>query len=459
MKRIARTFLLLEPLLIALIVYAFWFADANRTLTLLLLAPILLARWVAYHRLFTLLPITILMLLFIALGVINQLFSPSPFHWAAYPIGIPALHWSTNLNWGWITLGCAVMGVALFMFFVEHARTRGSLDGILLASAVLGLVVGVLALGATQWNDKSTGMEFITRLLPKINWFPGAQGGFNANEIAGALAWLTPLMAGLALYRWRWPILRLTTALAFWLLLLALFLGQSRFAIAGVVVALAGVIFLLIPAGRWRTLALLGLALLIVAEVAVAKNIFSPPEPTAIAGVAGRDEMSIAGRFDIWRSALAIIHDYPLTGVGLNLFRAAPVRARYPAPAYDKTVLPHAHNEFLQVGADLGIPGMIVFIAWYAVIAYMLIQTWRQGDRSARVVAVATGAGLLAHAAFGMGDAIALWDRFIFVFWWLFGIAGAQYVVVRFRATAPTAISTEIPAQSVTTQPQQSLLS
>ncbi len=186
MNRIARMFLLIEPLLVAIIVYSYWFADANRTLALILVVPIFVARWMAYRRLFTLLPLTFLMLLFIALGVINQYVSP--YHWGAATVSIPALHWSASIGWGWVTLGCPIMGLALFLFFVEHARTRGSLDGIVLATSVLGLVVGALALGATQWNDKSTGLGFVTHLLPTINWFPGARGGFNANEIAGALA-------------------------------------------------------------------------------------------------------------------------------------------------------------------------------------------------------------------------------------------------------------------------------
>ncbi len=456
MRQAARTFLLIEPLFVAAIVYSYWFADANRTLTLLLLIPILLARWLAYGRLFTLLPITVLALLFIGFGVLTQYVSPSPYHWAPGLISVPALGLNVSLGWGWIFLGCPVMGLALLIFFVEHARTRGSMDGVLLASAVLALLVAALALGATQWNEKSTQLAFITRLLPRIKWFPGAQGGFNANEIAGALAWLTPLMAGLAFYRGRWPLVRIAAAVGFWLLLLALFLGQSRLAIIGVVVALAGIIFLVIPPGRRRALALVGLVLLIVAEVAVVKNVFNAGQAQRLED---RDEVSTFGRLDIWRSALNIVHDYPLTGVGINLFRAAPVRNRYPAPAYDKAVLPHAHNEFLQVATDLGIPGAILFTAWYGFTALMLIEVWRRGDRSARAVAAAVGAGLLAHAVFGMGDAVALWDRFTFVFWWLFGVGAAQYALVHFRVKEQRRVFVETAPQSVTTHRQQNLIS
>src|SRR5262249_13990791 len=157
----------------------------------------------------------------------------------------------------------------------------------------------------------STQLAFITRALPRIRWFPGAEGGFNANEIAGALAWLTPLMAGLAFYRGRWPLVRIAAAVGFWLLLLALFLCQQRLAIIGVVAALAGIIFLVVPPGRRRYIALFGLALFIAAEVAVVKNVFNSGQAQRLED---RDEISTYGRLDIWRSALNIVHDYPLTG-------------------------------------------------------------------------------------------------------------------------------------------------
>ena len=47
-----------------------------------------------------------------------------------------------------------------------------------------------------------------------------------------------------------------------------------------------------------------------------------------------------------------------------------------------------------------------------------------------RAVAVAVAAGLLAHMVYGMGDAITLWDRFAFGYWWMIGLAAAQYVLV-----------------------------
>jgi hypothetical protein len=42
--------------------------------------------------------------------------------------------------------------------------------------------------------------------------------------------------------------------------------------------------------------------------------------------------------------------------------------------------------------------------------------------------ALAAGGALAAHAFFGIGDAIALWDRFAFLFWWMLGLTAAVYL-------------------------------
>jgi O-antigen ligase len=143
-----------------------------------------------------------------------------------------------------------------------------------------------------------------------------------------------------------------------------------------------------------------------------------------------RDERNLDARLQIWGSALAITRDYPLTGIGLSMIRSNRVRVDYPIPIMEGLILPHAHNELLQIATDMGLPGLAVFLAIYGSAGWMLLKSWRRGDAPARVVSVATAGGLLAHFIYGLGDAITLWDRFAFIFWILLGLAGAQYRLV-----------------------------
>src|SRR5207237_5657063 len=67
-------------------------------------------------------------------------------------------------------------------------------------------------------------------------------------------------------------------------------------------------------------------------------------------------------RGEIWSRAAQAIHDYPLTGIGMGAFRSV-VPALYPYVLSDPSKVHHAHNLYLQVGADLRLPGLVGFIA------------------------------------------------------------------------------------------------
>lgn len=70
-----------------------------------------------------------------------------------------------------------------------------------------------------------------------------------------------------------------------------------------------------------------------------------------------------AERVEIWSRALYMIQDFPFTGIGANTYPAI-VALLYPLflTSPDK-VIPHAHNLLLQVAVDLGIPGLVAFLA------------------------------------------------------------------------------------------------
>jgi O-antigen ligase len=147
-------------------------------------------------------------------------------------------------------------------------------------------------------------------------------------------------------------------------------------------------------------------------------------------------------RLMIWSRAVHGIRDFPFTGMGMNTFREV-MPVLYPLFTSGTDIeIPHAHNEFLQAALDLGIPGLIAFIALYIVAFWMLIRTWQSThlnvqlalsergtavpltkpggwfaalDASpiadvhlAQMLLQGLGGGLLAHMLWGMTDAIAL---------------------------------------------------
>lgn len=417
-----------EPVVLTAMVVAFWHHSPPIRDNWVWLSgfapPIFAARWFIYRRLWTDTPLTPLLLIFIALTAWN--FNAAPYHRADY-----------------LVLVCRpLLGIWLYVYCVEFVGMFRQLTGLLAVSIVAGIIVGFLSLTATQWNEKSAALQFIIVSLPRVDYktfLPDMLLSFNPNEIAGAAAWLCPLLAGLLLYpgyTWAAKVIRFGAGIAFILLSTGLFLGQSRFAIAGVLLALAGLIGLCVRqrAVRCALLAVTGGVMLI--QAALVMNIL-PLNPTGgdetATAISGRDRSSLENRSEIWASAIHMLGDYPLTGVGMSMFRTAVRNAPYTIPYYAERndAPPHAHNEWLQMGADMGLPGLAVFIGWQVVTGGMLWHAWRGGREDIRRFSVAIGGGLLAHAVFGLGDAITLWDRYQFLGWWLTGLAGAVFVFHR----------------------------
>jgi O-antigen ligase len=66
-------------------------------------------------------------------------------------------------------------------------------------------------------------------------------------------------------------------------------------------------------------------------------------------------------RFRVWESALNLIHDHPITGVGLDQFLPA-FRERYILPdAWEEPDLSHPHNFVLDFWTRLGVFGVAIF--------------------------------------------------------------------------------------------------
>lgn len=418
-----RALLIVDYSALALILYAFWFPVPSRVHALLLFIPLYAIRLIIDRRLWHRSPLDMLLAGFLLLGVLNVIAAPH--------------------TGGLFMLGRPVMGILLAGVLADRLARAQTLRNPLLATGILSILIGLAALFASQWTIKSSAFSFIIERLPTaqalfnydgvIGMIIG--GGFNVNEIAGAMVWLAPLMAALALTTWGLRsltpfdrTLRFLASAAFCLLWIALFLGQSRFAIFGALPALAVIVALLAPSLRWRWLGLLTVAAFTLLQLMLLANVFGPERERLQA----RDEDSLNARLLIWDGAVQIIRDHPLTGAGMNMYRSAPVRIRYPVPGYEIRVLPHAHNELLQIGTDLGVPGMLIFIGWHGALAIMLWSVWQRSKAQTapyeRSLALGIGGGLLAHAFFGLGDAITLWDRFAFTYWWLVGLAIGLYV-------------------------------
>jgi putative inorganic carbon (HCO3(-)) transporter len=133
---------------------------------------------------------------------------------------------------------------------------------------------------------------------------------------------------------------------------------------------------------------------------------------------------NVSGRAELWSRAIDGVQDFPLTGMGMNAFRKV-MPALYPAFLTSPDVdVAHAHNHLLQAALDLGIPGLVAYLAIWMLLAVILARSYRRaGGREWRAVAGGLGAGFIAHFTFGMTDTVALGAKAGVVFWLALALA------------------------------------
>jgi len=138
------------------------------------------------------------------------------------------------------------------------------------------------------------------------------------------------------------------------------------------------------------------------------------------------NQLSLAGRVEIWSRAIYAIEDFPFTGCGLGAFRrVAPLL--YPLFLVGpETDMAHAHNIFLQIALDLGLPRLVAYLAVLATAAVAAWQTARRSQGVTQAVALGLLAGLVALHVYGLADAIALGSKPGLVFWVALGLLAAR---------------------------------
>jgi O-antigen ligase len=212
---------------------------------------------------------------------------------------------------------------------------------------------------------------------------------------------------------------RVAAAIALALMLVTLVLTQSAGAIFLGVPA-GFVVVLLLVFGKRAVFALVGLVAVggIVLTVLVR-------ESARFARVFDLTEGTTFFRVRLWQSTLQILHDHPITGLGLDQFLYA-YRGEYLLPdAWQEPNLSHPHNILLDWWIRLGIFG-IILLMWIQVSFFRatlrLYRTYRQRDPYVLAVVIGTMGSMTALVAHGLIDNSVFVQDLCFIFTLLLGI-------------------------------------
>jgi O-antigen ligase len=110
--------------------------------------------------------------------------------------------------------------------------------------------------------------------------------------------------------------------------------------------------------------------------------------------------LQMEGRISIWRDALQLVRDYPLTGAGLGTFGLA--FRHYQTTAVNFYV-DHAHNDYLEFAADTGLLGVaLLFLPIFYLCLRMIISFLTDPRRYRPAVTlgcIGSTLGMLIHSA------------------------------------------------------------
>jgi putative inorganic carbon (HCO3(-)) transporter len=241
-----------------------------------------------------------------------------------------------------------------------HSRLRWMVACTILASFFLALFATI----SVEWTQQK--LLFIPASLYD-RFILLVKDTVQRNVMAGNLVILFPVTLGLLLFAWKelrgWNRLLLTIVAG--TVCGILILTQSR----GALIAL-GVILILLIALRWKW----GWIIMPISFAAVGGMIALWGADKFLEVLSsGVSLQGLQGRLEVWSRAIYMIQDFPFTGVGLGLFGDV-ADTLYPFFLNAPGSVPHAHNLFLQIAVDVGIPGLI---AWLSILFIMLTLSWQ----------------------------------------------------------------------------------
>ena len=327
-----------------------------------------------------------------------------------------------------------ILGLAAYRATVNAGRRRRGLRWATVFFLILGLGMAVAGLVSSAWADKWPVLNPLLAHIPRlIQGLPGAEAGINTNELGGALVLFLPVAlaacqvrgAGSRWADWGVRLAAFLTALFFGAMLL---LTQSRSAWTGAAVGLATMAWLRWRWGR-RIIAALALALVLglwyAGPQAALQILF---RSVVLAGATPIvNTVSLEARVELWSRALYALHDFAFTGCGLGAYRQL-VHASYPlflsTPDFD---IGHAHNVFLQVALDVGLPGLIAYLG---LVGTALWIAWRVAQAAAgryRWLALGIVGSLVAFHVYGLTDTIALGAKPGVALWMVLALAAVLW--------------------------------
>lgn len=239
--------------------------------------------------------------------------------------------------------------IAIFYLVINIIKTQKQLNVLIWAIVLFGSLFATAAL--TMFSGEFLGFKvFTTDNYITLTFV-------NRNHFAGYLEMVVWLCVGLALVN-KGPKRILLLCLAVYIAV-AIFFSLSR---GGILGFLAGSVFIAVVFafcyGKKKNLLLIGSFLFLVLSVMLwlgLEPVINRMETLSDPALAGK------GRLEYWTGTLNMIAAHPWFGTGLGTYAHA--FPRYQTEYATNLFVNHAHNDYLELTAEMGICGFLTFVS------------------------------------------------------------------------------------------------
>ena len=147
-----------------------------------------------------------------------------------------------------------------------------------------------------------------------------------------------------------------------------------------------------------------------------------------ISTLASLQDSSIFYRVNLLYMAMDILRDYWLFGIGVGYIAFQEI-----SPYYIKTMAPyHTHNTYLQIGIELGVIGLAVFLLLILSIFRMgvggVVNSKNRYDKYLTAAYISSLSAILVH---GIAEHVLYNPKIILFFWFVVGMNLCNYNIFK----------------------------
>jgi O-antigen ligase len=284
--------------------------------------------------------------------------------------------WTVHLDDTITSLSSLAIALTYMFAFAILVRSRRECDRVLYTLAAVALVTGVIGIATSQGRAA------------------GPSG--NPNFFAMVQIFALPLVLALAADVQR-RVVRLGLYVVVFVIVFSVFASLSRGGFLTLVAVAVAALVLPARSSFFQSQAHKAVVLALVAAFAfVAYKAESGTLAPRLESIFAKDETG-AGRTNVWRGAWTSIKERPVFGLGYGSFISEANQLMLRTPGNDLTDMTlrprglYAHSAYIETAAEVGIPGLILFLGMLTTTAGAL---WRAAVRARDV-----GAGYLMRVA------------------------------------------------------------